>query len=41
MSKVSDTDGDVAWADPSGGVTMEQVNGAIQATVLDSWEGAY
>jgi len=25
----------------SGGVTMEQVNAAIQAAVLDSWEGSY
>lgn len=24
-----------------GGVTMEQVNAAIQAAVLDSWEGLY
>ena len=30
-------------AGPSGasGVTMEQVNAAIQAAVLDSWEGTY
>ena len=41
LSKASDTDGDVAWADPSGGVTMEQVTAAIQAAVLDSWEGSY
>lgn len=25
----------------SGGVTMEQVNAAIQAAILDSWEGSY
>ena len=30
-----------AQTDGSGGVTMEQVNAAIQAAILDSWEGSY
>ena len=35
--------GDKGDTGPSGenGVTMEQVNAAIQAAVLDSWEGSY
>lgn len=30
-----------AQTDGSGGVTIEQVNAAIQSAILDSWEGSY
>lgn len=49
LAKKSDTDYDTQWVDPPAGgegaegpgATMEQVNEAIQAAVLDSWEGSY
>lgn len=44
LVKLSDRSYDLGWADPpasSGGVTMEQVNKAIQEAVLDSWKGSY
>lgn len=43
LMKKSSTNYDTYWTDPpeSGGVTMDEVNAAIQAAVLDSWEGSY
>jgi len=47
LAKSSAANYDTRWIDPpeggggASGVTMEQVNAAIQAAVLDSWEGSY
>lgn len=38
LAKASDADGDVKW---SNGVTMEQVNNAINTAITGAIEGAY
>lgn len=41
LKKLSDVDYATEWADLDAGVTEEQMNAAIQAAILDSWEGSY